>query len=138
MAIIGVSGRLHGSPAVLRALNKAIKEIEGDLSDGFDRALAYARRKAIQKTPKEYGDLRKSIKVDKSKSTRQLTGRVYSTYPTAPLVHEAKGLWVGKQIRRRSMKGNYWDPSGEPKFLEKAFTENHKYILLLISKRAKR
>ena len=59
------------------------------------------------------------------KGTR-LTGRIGYSAIYAAYVHEAKGIHLGKNTPRPVRKGeapgsrgNIWDTSGEPKFLEK-------------------
>ena len=42
----------------------------------------------------------------------------------AAAVHEKPGTLRGAGVPRASGRGNYWDPSGEPRFLSKAGDEN--------------
>lgn len=49
-----------------------------------------------------------------------VTGRVGYSANYAVYVHEAKGTLKGRPRPVSQGGGNYWDPSGEPKFLEKA------------------
>lgn len=42
----------------------------------------------------------------------------------AAAVHAKPGTLRGAGVPRASGRGNYWDPSGEPKFLSKAGDEN--------------
>lgn len=53
------------------------------------------------------------------KGTR-LTGRIGYSANYAVYVHEAKGILKGRPRPASQGGGNYWDPAGEPKFLEKA------------------
>lgn len=48
----------------------------------------------------------------------RITSRIGYSANYAMFVHEASGK--GKGLKRPSGNGNYWDVSGEPKFLEKA------------------
>ncbi|KOR02499.1 hypothetical protein [Pluralibacter gergoviae] len=50
----------------------------------------------------------------------RITGRIGYSANYAIYVHEAKGTLKGKPRPVKQGGGNYWDPSGEPKFLEKA------------------
>ncbi|HEI8998059.1 TPA: HK97 gp10 family phage protein [Citrobacter koseri] len=50
----------------------------------------------------------------------RVTGRVGYSANYAVYVHEAKGTLKGRPRPASQGGGNYWDPSGEPKFLEKA------------------
>lgn len=62
----------------------------------------------------------------------RVTGRVgyYANY--AVYVHEASGKLKGRP--RANGSGNYWDPSGEPKFLEKSFKDNADKVAAIIRK----
>ena len=51
----------------------------------------------------------------------QLVGTVGYHAEYAGYVHDAKGTLKGQP--RATGNGNYWDPEGEPKFLEKGFNE---------------
>lgn len=49
----------------------------------------------------------------------------------ADVVHNASGVLKGvprPQKAHEPGRGNYWDPTGEPKFLEKGFEETKKHI----------
>ncbi|WP_312284668.1 HK97 gp10 family phage protein [Yokenella regensburgei] len=50
----------------------------------------------------------------------RITGRIGYSANYAVYVHEAKGTLKGKPRPISQGGGNYWDPAGEPKFLEKA------------------
>lgn len=50
----------------------------------------------------------------------RITSKIGYSAKYAVYVHESKGYAVGKAIPRASGNGNYWNPHGEPKFLEKA------------------
>ncbi|KMK17798.1 hypothetical protein ABW09_12185 [Pluralibacter gergoviae] len=50
----------------------------------------------------------------------RITGRIGYSANYAVYVHEAKGTLKGKPRPASQGGGNYWDPHGEPKFLEKA------------------
>lgn len=62
----------------------------------------------------------------------RVTGRVGYSANYAVYVHEASGKLKGRQ--RANGSGNYWDPSGEPKFLEKAFKDNYDKVAAIIRK----
>ncbi|HEL4076716.1 TPA: HK97 gp10 family phage protein [Klebsiella pneumoniae] len=59
----------------------------------------------------------------------RITGRVGYSANYALYVHEAKGTLKGKPRPAKQGGGNYWDPSGEPKFLEKAAEEERSKVL---------
>ncbi|WP_336707647.1 MULTISPECIES: HK97 gp10 family phage protein [unclassified Cedecea] len=62
----------------------------------------------------------------------RVTGRVGYSANYAVYVHEASGKFRGRP--RANGSGNYWDPSGEPKFLEKAFKDNSDKVDAIIRK----
>lgn len=62
----------------------------------------------------------------------RVTGRVGYSANYAAYVHEASGKLKGRP--RANGSGNYWDPSGEPKFLEKAFKDNADKVAAIIRK----
>lgn len=62
----------------------------------------------------------------------RVTGRVGYSANYAVYVHEASGKLKGRP--RANGSGNYWDPSGEPKFLEKAFKDNSEKVAAIIRK----
>lgn len=62
----------------------------------------------------------------------RVTGRVGYSANYAVYVHEASGKLRGRP--RANGSGNYWDPSGEPKFLEKAFKDNADKVAKIIRK----
>lgn len=62
----------------------------------------------------------------------RVTGRVGYSANYAVYVHEASGKLKGRP--RANGSGNYWDPSGEPKFLEKAFKDNADKVAAIIRK----
>ncbi|VEB97273.1 Uncharacterised protein [Cedecea lapagei] len=62
----------------------------------------------------------------------RVTGRVGYSANYAVYVHEASGKLKGRP--RANGSGNHWDPSGEPKFLEKAFKDNADKVSAIIRK----
>lgn len=59
----------------------------------------------------------------------KIIGRIGYTAKYSLYVHEAKGTLKGKPRPAKQGGGNYWDPSGEPKFLEKAAEEERSKVL---------
>ncbi|HBQ7471428.1 TPA: HK97 gp10 family phage protein [Klebsiella pneumoniae] len=64
----------------------------------------------------------------------RVTGRVGYSANYALYVHEAKGTLKGKPRPAKQGGGNYWDPSGEPKFLEKAGENTRTEVAAAIKK----
>ncbi|HCI6403530.1 TPA: HK97 gp10 family phage protein [Klebsiella variicola subsp. variicola] len=59
----------------------------------------------------------------------RITGRLVYSANYSVYVHEAKGTLKGQPRPASQGGGNYWDPSGEPKFLEKAAEEERSKVL---------
>lgn len=64
----------------------------------------------------------------------RITGRIGYSANYALYVHEAPGTLKGRPRPETRGGGNYWDPSGEPKFLEKAFKQNKDKVAEIIRK----
>lgn len=64
----------------------------------------------------------------------RVTGRVGYSANYAVYVHEAKGTLKGRPRPASQGGGNYWDPAGEPKFLEKAGENTHSDVDRAIKK----
>lgn len=62
----------------------------------------------------------------------KISGRVGFSANYAASVHDASGKLKGQP--RDNGRGNYWDPSGEPKFLEKAAKATRSQVIDLIKK----
>lgn len=58
-----------------------------------------------------------------SKTSTGMVATVGYTMHYAKYVHDAPGTLKNVPTPRPNNRGNYWDPSGEPKFLEKGFEE---------------
>lgn len=71
----------------------------------------------------------------------KILGKVGYSVDYALAVHESKGSSLGKHIPRpvdkgqvAGSRGNYWDPTGEPKFLSKAVTNTDRQVREAIKK----
>lgn len=73
---------------------------------------------SMSMTPVDQANLINSLGRDVQPLANGVVGTVYYGAFYAPYVHAAKGKLKGK--RRANGRGYYWDPSGEPRFLEKA------------------
>jgi len=142
--------KITGEKEIIHNLNKAIKDIKGDLRAGLQAAGLFIKNTAKNMTPVDTGFMKNSAFT----STDNGTGsgprlRVGYTAKYAPWVHEMpmklKGeprshfgtTRAGQEFGGGTGKGNYWD-SGENKFLEKAVTQNTQEILKRIKARAHR
>lgn len=89
---------------------------------------------AAVKTPVDTSTLINSQYAPQIVTTKGKTsGHSGYTAEYADDVHNASGSLMGKNVPRPPKdhepgRGNYWDPTGEPKFLEKGFEETKKHI----------
>lgn len=103
-----------------RRTKKAVMQIQGPISERTVTAvLIVAQGFSTLMTPAEYGNLRNSQYRIVRPYKGGIRGRIGYTANYAAAVHGAKGTLRGKP--RASGNGSYWDPAGEPRFLEKAF-----------------
>lgn len=65
----------------------------------------------------------------------RITGRIGYSANYAVYVHNASGIMKG--LPRPNNRGNYWDPSGEPKFLTKAAEKTRRQVDDIIRKEMK-
>ena len=73
-------------------------------------------------TPVDTSNLINSQYRTVTKEGKRVVAAIGYTAKYAAAAHNATGKLKGKP--RRTGRGNYWDPDAEPKFLEKAATEN--------------
>ena len=73
-------------------------------------------------TPVDTSNLINSQYRTVTKDGKRVVAAIGYTAKYAAAVHNTTGKLKGKP--RRTGRGNYWDPDAEPKFLEKAATEN--------------
>ena len=111
-----------GINIVLKNLNKAIAEIEGGTRAGMRKATLLIRRKSVEITPIDTGNLRGSAftEVFEDKSNNKISGVIGYTAAYAPFVHE--------------IPKNYNE--GVVGFLRKALMENQDKVLDLIKEGA--
>lgn len=64
----------------------------------------------------------------------RLTGRIGYSANYAVFVHEASGVLKGRPRPQSQGGGSYWDPNGEPKFLEKAAEKTRDQVDSVIRK----
>lgn len=100
-------------------------------------ALTIGASEAAAMTPQHTSDLINSRYSDLEAQGSKIMGRTGYTAEYAMYVHEAKGTLLGTNTPRPPedgiAQGNYWDPRGEPKFLEKGFDNARPAIDRLIT-----
>lgn len=126
----------------VKGLNNALSNLNGEISKikGATIAGLYAGGLIIQegaqrRVPVEYGNLRGSAYTRKSQKNKNSVevgfGAAYALY-----VHEnLEAKWAGKP--RKSGKGVYWGPNGEPQFLLKSVRDNSKRVVEVVKSYAK-
>jgi len=134
------SVKFVGVDRFIKKLEKHRVKINRVTKTGLREAAELVKQKTLAITPEEYGDLKESIKGGKDglvikSATGMYTEVGWKSHPYALAVHESPGVLKGKP--RPSGIGNYWDVTGEPKFLEKAVFKNWRKIKKLIVKKRK-
>ncbi|HCC5834821.1 HK97 gp10 family phage protein [Citrobacter farmeri] len=113
----------------IRGINEAKTSLDRFIDDVKGRKVIRAIRSALiiiapeaaRMTPVgKTSNLINSQFLDAMVNGTRVTGRVGYSANYAVYVHEAKGTLKGRPRPASQGGGNYWDPSGEPKFLEKA------------------
>lgn len=86
-------------------------------------------------TPMDTGTLVNSQFQETMINGTRITGRIGYSANYAVYVHNASGIMKG--LPRPNNRGNYWDPSGEPKFLTKAAERTRRQVDDIIRKEMK-
>lgn len=127
-----------GIDKAIANINKKLARV-GDVSyGGLLAGGAVVLRDAQLHVPVEYGTLRQSGYVRKGqRSTRQDPSvEVGFTASYAIYVHEnLQAKWRGQP--RKSGRGVYWGPQGEPRFLANALQRNQEEVLELVANHAR-
>lgn len=102
-------------------------------------ALTLGGAEAASITPRNSSDLINSQYYWVDKQGSKIVGRTGYTAEYAAAVHAATGKLRGQPRPKEDGKsrGNFWDPSGEPKFLEQGFERNRANILAFIRRAMK-
>ena len=116
-------------------LGNKIADIKGPQSDkAVFLILLNGSRVAHSMTPVDTGFLARSLMAPQVANG---SGRVGFLAKYAAAVHNKSGKLKGQPRaahRNGTSRGNYWDPSGEPKFLEKGFEEIKPSIPAILKK----
>jgi hypothetical protein len=108
---------------VLRNLNNAIQDIEGDVGQGIRAATLFIEGESNEVVPQDTGVLINSSFSGYDPATK--TGRVGYTARYAPYVHEMPATF------------NFSKPGTGPKFLQRSIANNQDRILGIIASRAR-
>lgn len=114
--------KIRGIEQAKRNLDRIIGDIQGrKVVRAIKSALLIVAPEAARMTPvAATSNLINSQFQEMMVNGTRITGRVGYSANYALYVHEAKGTLKGRPRPVSQGGGNYWDPSGEPKFLEKA------------------
>lgn len=114
---------VRGIENVQRNMKAALEEISGARTHRAVYAiLSQGQARAATMTPIDTSNLMNSMfgpQIFRAQS--KMTGRVGYTAAYAAAVHDAPGKLKG--LPRPKNRGNYWDPSAEPGFLELGFKQ---------------
>lgn len=124
---------VKGLERVRKNLRIVAKDITLQKTEGAVYAvLSQGAAAAAVKTPVDTSTLINSQYAPQIVTTEGKTsGHSGYTAEYAGAVHDAPGALKGvprPQKVHEPGRGNYWDPTGEPKFLEKGFEETKKHI----------
>lgn len=113
---------IKGVARVRRNLKSTFDEIDSKQTfDAVYGVLSEIGLDATARTPIETSTLVNSMYLPKVYQYKgKTTGFIGYTAEYAGWVHDAPGTLQGLGIERASGKGDYWDPDGEPQFLDKA------------------
>ena len=123
--------KITGMKRTLKKIERFGKEeVENRVKRGLRDVGEFVKRESIRITPEETGNLRASAYGGHDQPVMgRGTGVMYTKVgydskkaPYAINVHEAPGVLKG--LPRKSGKGTYWSPKGEPEFLFKAAMRN--------------
>lgn len=122
--------KIKGLDKAIAEVNKAIGKIQGVTMGGLMSAGLLVQRRAQERVPVEYGNLRGSAYTRKTPENPKRVEVGFSA-AYAFYVHEnLEQKWKGQE--RRSGLGQYWGPKGEPKFLENALRDSKADILATV------
>lgn len=113
---------VRGIKQVKNNLRRLQAEIQGRRTEAAVYAvLSEGGAAAATMTPVDTGTLINSHFVDIQASGDKVTGRNGYTAEYAAAVHSAPGTLQGQD--RPGNRGQYWDPNGQPHFLEAGFDQ---------------
>ena len=128
---VNAAGFLDGLIKVNANLSREIAAMKGRSSTGMASALSFVRHAAVEKTPKDTGNLRGSVHTKVMKQPTGVTGAIWYTAAYAAIVHEINKHHETGTAYQYTTPGTGW------KFLEHAISENHAVILDLLRKHSK-
>lgn len=126
---------LKGLSEVNRNLNAKLKRVRGKSLEGLFDAGLIVQKAAQKKVPVEYGNLRASAYTRKSQGNPNSVVVGFEAEYAFKVHEDLEPTLKGKP--RPSGLGDYWGPSGEPRFLARAIDENLDTIVKVVKRKAR-
>lgn len=127
---------VKGIKQAKRSTTKMAGKITGQLSERtVTDVLIIGQGHASMMTPIDTSNLINSQYRRIDRTVGGVIGMVGYTANYASAVHWSSGKLKGQKRTRKGASDNFWDPSGEPQFLKKAFEEEGKAEIMAAIKR---
>lgn len=128
--------KIKGIKAAQRRLDAVVEDVRTRKAiRAIKSAMFIIGAESALMTPMDTGTLVNSQFQETMINGTRITGRIGYSANYAVYVHNASGIMKG--LPRPNNRGNYWDPSGEPKFLTKAAEQTRRQVDDIIRKEMK-
>lgn len=128
--------KINGVKAAQRRLDAVVEDVRTRKAvRAIKSAMFIIGAESALMTPMDTGTLVNSQFQETMINGTRITGRIGYSANYAVYVHNASGIMKG--LPRPNNRGNYWDPSGEPKFLTKAAEKTRRQVDDIIRKEMK-
>ncbi|CUW11776.1 Uncharacterised protein [Serratia grimesii] len=128
--------KIKGIKAAQRRLDAVVEDVRTRKAvRAIKSAMFIIGAESALMTPMDTGTLVNSQFQETMINGTRITGRIGYSANYAVYVHNASGIMKG--LPRPNNRGNYWDPSGEPKFLTKAAERTRRQVDDIIRKEMK-
>jgi hypothetical protein len=128
--------KIKGIKAAQRRLDAVVEDVRTRKAvRAIKSAMFIIGAESALMTPMNTGTLVNSQFQETMINGTRITGRIGYSSNYAVYVHNASGIMKG--LPRPNNRGNYWDPSGEPKFLTKAAERTRRQVDDIIRKEMK-
>ncbi|CAI1632329.1 TPA: HK97 gp10 family phage protein [Serratia liquefaciens] len=128
--------KIKGIKAAQRRLDAVVEDVRTRKAvRAIKSAMFIIGAESALVTPMDTGTLVNSQFQETMINGTRITGRIGYSANYAVYVHNASGIMKG--LPRPNNRGNYWDPSGEPKFLTKAAEKTRRQVDDIIRKEMK-
>lgn len=119
--------KIKGIKAAQRRLDAVVEDVRTRRAvRAIKSAMFIIGAESALMTPMDTGTLVNSQFQETMINGTRITGRIGYSANYAVYVHNASGIMKG--LPRPNNRGNYWDPSGEPKFLTKAAERTRRQV----------